>query len=161
MQEGPLGRSVAVKVHSALQSHLNCICTAAGTQSFEIRCVQPYRAAYLVYTSKKRDKLVSRAAADATEHRAATVYLSLGRDQYARACQGLVGSSLPEDARNLSMLAVQVQTVSRGDDIRDREGKDLAFRYIECIGGCAAAIVAVAAVVVAAASARAVTATIS
>uniref|UniRef100_A0A383VJ37 Uncharacterized protein n=1 Tax=Tetradesmus obliquus TaxID=3088 RepID=A0A383VJ37_TETOB len=59
-RDGEFGRSGAVKVHSALQKHLDGCCCQAGTDSYHLRELNPYKGLYGKYCSKRRDiKLVA------------------------------------------------------------------------------------------------------
>lgn len=131
---GFYGRSAAIKVHSALQQYLNQCCSKKGIDSFQLRSKNPYAAAYKAHCSKKTDRQHSRAAAAADQDRPAAVYLSLGKDAFFRACEGLISSASYEDAKTLSMMTAQVQMVARGDDLRGRTVQDIGMRTLDCVG---------------------------
>jgi hypothetical protein len=46
----------------------------------------------------------------------------------------LLGSKDPEHAKALSMFTAQVQMVARGDDLRDRQLRDVGQRNLACVG---------------------------
>ena len=131
---GQYGRSAAVKVHSALQEHLNTTRDQAGLSSFQLRERGPYRPLYDVYCSKKRDRALGEAAADECECRAAVVHTSFGRDPYVQGAHAMLASADPLQAKLLSMYLGQVQMVARGDDLRGRKLKDLGTRTLACVG---------------------------
>lgn len=127
-------RSSGIKVHAALQHHLQQQRSLAGKASFILNLAEPYKNLYTVYCSKKRDRQMADGA-DATEYRA-VVHTSFGRDPYIRGAHLLLGSADPLDARLLSMFLGQVQMVARGDDLRGRKLKDLSTRILSCVGEC-------------------------
>jgi hypothetical protein len=123
-----------MKVHSALQEHLNNGRGAVGRSGFQLANVMPYRSLYVQYCSKKRDKAQCEAADDDCEYRAAVVHMSFGRDPYVQGAHAMLASKDPLQAKLLSMYLGQVQMVARGDDMRGRRLKDLGTRTLSCVG---------------------------
>jgi hypothetical protein len=109
---GEYGRSVAAKLHSALQRHLNACCLAANKTAYQIQQLPPYSSLYTVYCSKKRDRALNKAAAAAGGGRSAVVHLSLGKDPYVRGCHKLLASGKLEDAELLSLVTSQTAMVA-------------------------------------------------
>jgi len=123
-----------MKVHAALQKHLDQCCTKEGKGSYQIRMLPAYADLYKIHCSKKADQQVAAAAAAEDAGRAAVVHLSLGRDVYVRVCEQLMASSRLLDALRLSMVTAQVQLVARGDDLRGRKLSDIGVRTLACVG---------------------------
>lgn len=126
-----------MKVHSAMQEHVNMERAKAGRDSLILALLEPYRTVYQLYCSKKRDKAQAQAA-DESEYRAACVHLSFGKDAFVQGAHKLLASPDPLAAKSLSMYTTQVQTVARGDDLRRRTLKDLGSSTLSCVGGCSA-----------------------
>lgn len=123
-----------MKVHSALQEHLNTLRAEAGRPSFQLAPSAPYTSLYVVYCSKKRDRALGEAADDECEYRAAVVHTSFGRDPYVQGVHDMLASPHPQQAQLLSMFTGQTQMVARGDDLRGRKLKDLGTRTLACVG---------------------------
>ena len=139
---GEYGRSTAMKLHSALQAHLDGECRAAGKATFILNQTPPYDGLYKVYCSKKRDHILVQAVVEGSNK--AIVHMSFGRDAYIRGIHIKLASEKPEDACTLSMYTAQVAMVARGDDIRPRTLRHLATRLLSCVGklfaaGCSSA----------------------
>jgi hypothetical protein len=124
-----------MKLHSALQLYLDARCLEANKLSYKLNELPPYKALYKVHCSKRRDKELSSTAA-AAGSRSAAVLMAFGRDAYAKGCYQLLASANPADAEVLSIYTAQVQTVARGDDLRQRKFLDLATHTLQCVGGC-------------------------
>lgn len=136
VQDGELGRSAAVKVHSALQKLLDSSCCKANSDSYALRNVNPYKGLYNKYCSKTRDKqlVAARAASDVGLSRAAVLHQSFGRETFLVACRRLLESDDHGDVMLLSMFTGQVSMVARGDDLRSRRLPDLSTRMMACVG---------------------------
>jgi len=106
-----LGRSAAVKVHSALQEHLNTQRSTVNRSSFQLSHTTPYQQLYTMYCSKKRDRALGLAAEDECEYRAAVVHMSFGRDPFVQGAHAMLASYDPQQAKLLSMNLGQVQMV--------------------------------------------------
>lgn len=132
--QGEYGRSVAMKLHSALQHHLNSCRRAACKETFDLNRAAPYDGLYKVYCSKKRDRTLVKALAEGSQR--AIVHMSFGRDAYVRGVHTLLASADRDDACVLSMYTAQVAMVARGDDIRPRTLADLDTRVLTCVGRC-------------------------
>ncbi|WIA17347.1 hypothetical protein OEZ85_014210 [Tetradesmus obliquus] len=135
-RDGEFGRSGAVKVHSALQKHLDGCCCQAGADSYHLRELNPYKGLYGKYCSKRRDiKLVAAAAAsDKGMVRASQLHMAFGRESYLMGCRLLLESADHNDAMLLSMFTGQVSMVARGDDLRGRRLPELSSRLVACVG---------------------------
>lgn len=131
---GQLGRSAAVKVHSALQEHLNTQRSTVNRSSFRLSHTTPYQQLYTVNCSKKRDRALGLAAEDECEYRAGVVHMSFGRDPFVQGAHAMLASNDPQQAKLLSMYLGQVQMVGRGDDLRGRRLKDIGTRTLTCVG---------------------------
>lgn len=129
-------RSSAMKVHAALQNHIQQQRALAGRNAFTLNQAQPYQQLYAAWCSKKRDRALAEEADEGCECRAAVVHTSFGRDPYIKGAHRLLGSTSALDARLLSMFLGQVQMVARGDDLRGRKLKDLGTRILSCVGEC-------------------------
>lgn len=131
VQPGQYGRSTAMKLHSAMQQHLNACCRAAGTSTIQLNQAAPYDALYKMYCSKKRDQaLVKQLGAGSS----ACLYAGFGRDAYARGVHMRLASADPDDAMELSLVTAQVSMVARGHDLRARQAASLGIRLLTCIG---------------------------
>eukprot|EP00878_Enallax_costatus_P009957 GHUV01010395.1.p1 GENE.GHUV01010395.1~~GHUV01010395.1.p1 ORF type:complete len:316 (+),score=110.84 GHUV01010395.1:425-1372(+) len=75
---GEYGRSTAMKLHSALQDHLDGERRAAGKGTFVLNQTPPYDGLYKVYCSKKRDRILVKAVVEGSNK--AIVHMSFGRD---------------------------------------------------------------------------------
>jgi hypothetical protein len=131
-----IGRSAAIKVHSALQKMLDGCCCRASTESYALRKLNPYQGLYKRHCSKRRDKQLVAAAAesDAGRARAAHLHQSFGRETYFLGSRRLLESADHGDAMLLSMFTSQVSMVARGDDLRSRRLLDLSTRNMACVG---------------------------
>ncbi|KAF6254461.1 hypothetical protein COO60DRAFT_1627872 [Scenedesmus sp. NREL 46B-D3] len=131
-----LGRSAAMKVHSALQKLLDGCCCRVSADSYALKDINPYKGLYKKYCSKKRDKhlVAAAAASDVGLARAAHLHQSFGRETYLLGCRRLLASADHGNAMLLSMFTSQVSMVARGDDLRSRRLLDLSTRMMACVG---------------------------
>ena len=107
--------ATAMKLHSALQAHLDGECRAAGKATFILNQTPPYDGLYKVYCSKKRDHILVQAVVEGSNK--AIVHMSFGRDAYIRGNHIKLASDKPEDACTCSMHTAQVAMVAQGEDI--------------------------------------------